>query len=77
MLILLLPALEDVKYIKSSSDNYYNPYFNLGNKNLIFLDFLEVLIDRMDLEKLYVDEIFGGHYNQKGNELLAKYLQKK
>lgn len=76
-ILLLLPALEDVKYIKSSSDNYYNPYFNLGNKNLIFLDFLEVLIDRMDLEKLYVDEIFGGHYNQKGNELLAKYLQKK
>jgi hypothetical protein len=35
-IVLALPAMEDVKYIQNTKDNYYHNYFETGNNDLIF-----------------------------------------
>lgn len=76
-ILLVLPALEDVKYIQHTKNNYYHNYFNTGVNDLIFWDFSDNLINENEIEKYFTDEIWGGHYNSLGNKRLSEFIEKK
>lgn len=76
-ILLVLPSFEDVKYIQSTKDNYYQNYFKTVNSDYKFWDFSENLINENEVEKFFIDDIWGGHYNSDGNRRVAKFIERK
>lgn len=76
-ILLVLPSFEDVKYIQNTKDNYYRNYFKTVNSDYKFWDFSENLINENEVEKFFIDDIWGGHYNSHGNRRVAKFIERK
>lgn len=73
-ILLYLPAIEDVRDFKKTSDRYY-AHFNT-TEELTVLDFMDVLSHNENINDCYVDSLWGGHYSHRGNQILAEYLEK-
>lgn len=76
-ILLILPVIEDLNYIKKTKDYYYKNYFNVNNSKLINWDFSNELLNEKIIGDFFVDDIFGGHYNKRGNIKLSKFIEKK
>ena len=74
---MILPVIEDLNYIKKTKDYYYKNYFNVNNSKLINWDFSNELLNEKIIGDFFVDDIFGGHYNKRGNIKLSKFIEKK
>ena len=73
--LLILPSIEDSNYIKKTSNNYYSTYFNIPNKHIKYLDFSDEIIKEESIGDLFIDNIWGGHYNKNGNQKIAEFLK--
>jgi hypothetical protein len=74
-LILVMPQLDDLR-ADSTSRNAYREFFASVSKTLPLLDMTEELQDG-DIEALYVEDRYGGHFSALGNVLVAKSLATK
>ena len=59
-ILLILPTLEDITYIQKTNDIYYEKYFNINDDKLTYWDFTEILKDKENPGKLFIDKIWGG-----------------
>ena len=74
--LLMLPALEDVRYYNKTNDKYYCNFIASINDNILVYDFMDFLSREKDnTAKYYVDPYFGGHYSILGNLELATFLK--
>lgn len=71
---MIVPTYYDLKYIKKSGDKYFGSLIDKSRKNNIeILSPLNKLIE-YNCESIYADKAFGGHLNERGNKILANYL---
>ncbi len=71
---VIVPTYYDLKYIKKSGDKYFGSLIDKSRKNNIeILSPLNKLIE-YNCESIYADKAFGGHLNERGNKILANYL---
>ena len=71
---VMVPTYYDLKYIKKYEDKYFQSFINKSKKNKIkILSPLNKLIG-YNCDSIYADKTFGGHLNEKGNKILANYL---
>tara|TARA_Y100000590_G_scaffold454197_1_gene600554 strand:- start:571 stop:1764 length:1194 start_codon:yes stop_codon:yes gene_type:complete len=78
MVIVVSPQLLDIE--KNSSDNYIQFYKDLSKK-IHCCDLTKYFKKNIDYKKLYFKDIYGGHFNKKGNKFIAlkifNFLKKK
>ena len=71
---VIVPTYYDLKYIKKSGDKYFGSLIDKSRKNNIeILSPLNKLME-YNCESIYADKAFGGHLNERGNKILANYL---
>ena len=63
-----------VKKDKTSSS--YQAYFKNLSKNFEILDLTNDLL-KFNLNKIFIDDKFGGHYGEYGNKVVSEILYKK
>ena len=70
----MVPTYYDLKYIKKYENKYFQSFIDKSKKNEIkILSPLNKLIG-YNCDSIYADKAFGGHLNEKGNKILANYL---
>ncbi|MFW2601000.1 hypothetical protein [Aliarcobacter butzleri] len=74
--LLVLPAIEDVRYIQKTNDIYYENFFNKYSDELTYLDYSRRIKNEIEIEKLYISKIGGGHFNAHGNKKISEFLEK-
>ena len=71
---VIVPTYYDLKYIKKTGDKYFGPLIDKSRKNNIeIISPLNKLIE-YNCDSIYADKAFGGHLNERGNKILANYL---
>ncbi|MBT7296754.1 hypothetical protein HN836_03785 [Candidatus Woesearchaeota archaeon] len=77
-ILLMLPAIEDVKYYKKTKDKYYDNFTKKISDDIITLDFMDFLSHNIEkLSQYYIDNYWGGHYSVLGNLKLAVFLKER
>lgn len=71
---ILLPRLQDLLFIKKSNHLFYKPFVDRIQGELLFLDLSESFLSLNNVKELFVSDRYGGHYNKKGNKLVAQAL---
>ena len=72
-LILVMPQLMDMEIIKKNKSTPYQKFFKNLNKKTPVLDMTPHL-EGMELNSLYTDDSYGGHFSNIGNKLVADKL---
>lgn len=76
-IFLILPQLHDLSLIKKSIPNYQNFFDQLNYKNkLNILDTTKYFLAEKNINKMYLEDNYGGHLSEKGNDFVAKQLYK-
>ena len=73
-IFVIFPQLFDLEL--STRTNYQNFFKKVKNK-IDILDLTDEFIDQKDYKNFYISDKYGGHFNKKGNNLVAKILTKK
>ena len=73
-ILLVLPQLSDLDFIKKNNKNNYEDFFKNISKNIHLLDLTNDFLDINNYENLYVNDKYGGHLNSKGNKLVSELL---
>lgn len=71
-MVIVFPMMQDVK--KDSKINYTNYFNNIVSKEIKVLD-LTNEIKKKNLKKLYVNKIYGSHFNKYGNKIVSKKIE--
>lgn len=72
-LVLIMPQLIDLRIIRKTGVNPYDNFFvQLGGKAPV-LDMTES-INIGNLSDLYTEDVYGGHFSEKGNKLVAENI---
>jgi hypothetical protein len=70
---LLMPYLHDMLYIKDHSC-YYANFVSQAKEILHTIDLTQPLMSSGNLNNLYSNDLYGGHFSAKGNEFLSNFL---
>ena len=71
---VIVPTYYDLKYIQKSKDEYFQSLIDKCKKdNLNIINPLNKLIN-YNCDTIYADKAYGGHLNEKGNKILANFL---
>ena len=73
-IFVLLPRLQDLLFIKKSSNFFYKPLLESIPKELLFFDLSKILLTKENVKDLFVSDWYGGHYSKEGNELVAQAI---
>lgn len=72
---VVVPTYYDLKYIKYSKNKYFQPLLEKCKKNNIFIYSPLKKLSKFNCNKIYADKAYGGHLNEKGNNILANFLK--
>jgi len=76
-IFLILPQLHDIFLIKKNIPNYQTFFKQLRLENkLNILDITKYFLIEKNLKKMYLEDNYGGHLSEKGNDFIAKQLYK-
>tara|TARA_B100000989_G_scaffold298197_1_gene286510 strand:- start:700 stop:1926 length:1227 start_codon:yes stop_codon:yes gene_type:complete len=76
-IFLILPQLHDIFLIKKNIPNYQTFFEQLCLENkLNILDITKYFLIEKNLKKMYLEDNYGGHLSEKGNDFIAKQLYK-
>jgi len=76
-IFLILPQYHDIILIKTKTKNYQTFYNKLYSKSqLNILDTTKYFLIEKNLRELYLEDNYGGHLSEKGNEFIARQLYK-
>ncbi|MDP3265876.1 MAG: hypothetical protein Q8M39_03515 [Sulfuricurvum sp.] len=78
--ILVMPQKDDVKYIQTKKEHFYKTLIDHIPDDIICIDIFENLKEYSsdELDSLYSEKSeYGGHYSNKGNELISNILYEK
>ena len=71
---VIVPTYYDLKYIQKSKDKYFQSLIDKCKKdNLNIISPLNKLMN-YNCDTIYADKAYGGHLNEKGNKILANFL---
>ena len=70
----MLPEYEDLAFQRRTGTVYYNNLLKEAARFMDVIDIGEKLIEVEDLKSIYSNLDDGGHYNRKGNWLVAESL---
>jgi len=73
-IFIIMPEYDDIEYIKRTGHVFYKPLLNRLRRLIPALDLSKALLNEGDIEELYVNKEYGGHYNSKGNKIVAHSL---
>ena len=72
-----MPQLHDLYLIKKNLPNYKNFYYDISKKNkLNILDLTNSFLNLKNFSKVYIEDKYGGHLNEKGNNFVANQFYK-
>ena len=74
MILIITPQLIDLKF--NSIKNSINFYKSLS-ENIICFDLTKDLLKIKNYKKFYLQDIYGGHLNEKGNKVVSDLIFKK
>lgn len=79
-IMLIIPQLIDIKFIKKNGKNLSSIFFNNMKKEKYFenahiINLTDVFLNS-DFKKMYVHDSYGGHLSEIGNDLVARELKK-
>ena len=69
-LLLVMPQLTDIKIINKHGYTPYDAFFSEMNNKIPVLDVTSYL-KSTDVESLYTEDLYGGHFSELGNKLVA------
>jgi len=74
MILIITPQLIDLKFktLKYSTNFYKNL-----DKDITCLDLTEDLVKIKNYQKLYLQDVYGGHLNERGNKTISNLIYKK
>lgn len=72
--IVIFPQIFDLKF--RTKKYYIDFYKKIAKKNNLKIIDLAQHFNKIDFEKYYLNDEYGGHLNQKGNKLAAKIIYK-
>ena len=75
-ILLVLPQLTDLHFIKKNNKFYYKNFFKQISEDISVLDLTTDFLNINNFESLYVNDKYGGHLNSKGNKLVSELLNK-
>ena len=76
-IFLIMPQLHDLFLIKKRMPNYQNLYKQISKKdNLNILDLTNSFLNIKNFSKLYIEDKYGGHLNERGNTFVANQFYK-
>ena len=74
-IFLILPQYHDIMLIKTKTKNYQTFYNKLYSKtHLNILDTTKYFLIEKNIRELYLEDNYGGHLSEKGNEFIARQL---
>ena len=73
---IVAPQLLDLELRKIMNELPYEKFYRNLKTEYDIIDLTEDLFN-LPLEKLYVNDIYGGHFSVYGNDVVAKLLEKK
>ncbi len=71
-IIMVMPQLIDL-VMNDSGNSSYRKFFKNLNCGLDIIDLSEFVL-KHDIRELYTEDLYGGHFSKRGNELIAEYL---
>jgi hypothetical protein len=69
-LVLVMPQLIDIKIINKQGNIPYSNFFSKINDKVPVLD-MTTYVNNSNVEDLYTDDMYGGHFSELGNKLVA------
>lgn len=72
--LMVMPQLTDLNMNKGNKFAYQEFFQNLKN-DLDVIDVTNFVLES-DVKELYTEDLYGGHFSEKGNELIAIYLSR-
>ena len=70
-LVLIMPQLIDLRIMRESGVIPYQDFFMGLNNKVPTLDITKY-IDNADVDELYSEDVYGGHFSEQGNKLVAE-----
>ena len=71
---VMLPEYDDMVYIKRTGDIFYKGLIDSASKFMLTLDLSEKIVKVGNIGSIYSNKEYGGHYNTKGNALVAETI---
>ena len=72
-MIVVFPMMLDIK--NKTKINYIDYFNNIVSKEIKVLDLTNEIKEK-DLEKIYVNKLYGSHFNKYGNQIVSKKIEK-
>lgn len=72
-MVVIFPMMLDLK--NNSNNNYINYFKNIVSKEIKVLDLTKELINK-NYKKIYVNKIYGSHFNNYGNKIVSSKIEK-
>jgi len=74
--IMVMPQLIDIKIQEKNEDIAYIKFFQEINNTIPVIDLTEIFHE-YNIQNLFTDDVYGGHFSPEGNQVVANHLRNK